>query len=56
MWDHSDGFCFRFAEDRQRVEVRVGRCGSSIRGSSVLIVKTIDLSTTLGGLWIEEIV
>ena len=36
MWDHIDGFCFRFAEDRQRVEVRVGRCGSLIGGSSVL--------------------
>ena len=36
MWDHIDGFCFRFAEDRQRAEVCVGHCGSSIGGSSFL--------------------
>ena len=47
MWDHSDGLCFRFVEDRQRVDVRVGRNRSSFGGSSILIVKTIDLSTTL---------
>ena len=47
---------FQVAEDRQRVEVRVGRNRSSLGGSSILIVKTIDLSTTLGRQWIEEIV
>ena len=34
--DHIDGFCFRLAEDRQRVEVRVDHCGSSIGDSSFL--------------------
>ena len=36
MWDHIDRFCFRFVEDRQRVECRVGHCGPSRRGSSFL--------------------
>ena len=44
MWDHIDGFGFRLAEDRQRIEVRVDRLSEV---ALFVIMKMMDLLTTL---------